>query len=120
MDRLEYWGTAGRGIYQPSINLFMALLHWIGRSSSTVALSVQMLGIVALAITLMANVRVLQSLNEDNQNSFAELAYLSMAGTYAPALSWILEGSEAGMVAAGVAVSTVLAFGAYDRHQFTL
>ena len=36
-----------------------------------------------------------------------------------PALSWILQGSEAGIVAAGVAVSTVAAFGAYDRSRFT-
>ena len=69
------------GFTNPLLTLFMAVMHWIGLAPSKVALPVQMLGIAALALTLVANVKLLRSLNGRHRDGFAELAYILLAGT---------------------------------------
>ena len=97
----------------------MTLVHLGPFSAAHVSLVVQLLSVVVLGATLWVGLVLLEEIIESRAHPFATVGFLVLAGTYAPILSWVLQGSEVGLVSLLIVASATVAVRSVSSGRFS-
>lgn len=107
------------GFTNPATTAFMAVLHMIGLPEQLIALPVQAVGFLALAVSVVTLAFIVRGLVAPSHQRLAVTTYVVLVGSYVPILNWGLQGSETSLIAAGLAISLMSAVRAVERRAFT-